>query len=225
MLPRKLLALTGLLILCLAGGIAISQRSVVPVTVPLLAFNPSDCELPCVLGITPGKTSEIDAMTILDARTTYQNTIEPDYQYQLNGDTQVQPYIGVRYLDSDEPHTVYQIRVTTGYDQPLTTLGQLISAGHPINRVLLSRFMVGTPDDALMLFTFGPDEQLIAVATINDRVALTSEISAIYSLGQQDRDLTIEMIRHRWGANWELPWLGFASVARYRQFAPGLWGQ
>lgn len=181
----------------------------------VLAFNPSGCELPCVLNIVPGTTTESQAEDILAARTSFHNDGDPDFEYQLTGDLPDQPYIGVRYMNPFAPNYVYLLRVTVTSSKGLTTLGQMLAAGYRIHRVIRSSYAGGMEDTCLFLFTFDNNDQIIAIVVAFGNMDLSSVVTDIYVIDRQDHD-AFQSIRDQWHGDDEIRWLGFTSVLRYQ---------
>src|SRR5262249_30089787 len=95
----------------------------------------------------------------------------------------------------------------------VATLKDLLSSGYIPRRVFRNR--VNGPNTIILLITFGDKQQIIAVVVGTGRVEPMSPIVELIVLAEQEADtLTgdIRMIDH---FDYEVSWLGFASVDRY----------
>lgn len=213
--------------------VALTQVARLNAAAPVLTFNPTGCELPCVLHIHPGTTAKADAQRILDESTFARDIGDYNLQYQLNGDPAKQPYLSVSYRFPDALNTVTRLRVAATYPNHLTTLGKLLAAGFRVERVFRSNVATvslnryGSQWTAsnlsyhypLLLTKPGDSAHLIAVVFVVGRLEPHSLVSDIYvGDGLFPMDV-LRDVRGRWNGDDDLRWVGLASLRRYQREA------
>ena len=210
---RRIVAqFAGLFVAVLLGtGATQLDRLSAPLRVP--DFNPPGCELPCVLNMVPGVTTQSEAEAILASATTFHPDAESDYQHQLLGDTADAPYIGVKYGEGDSANNLDYVRIIPGKSN-MITLGQMMAAGYKINRLVRSSYAV-LNGQSVFLLTFNKNEQIIAVVIANGTLDASSEVTDIYTIGGPDQAWIFDMLRQQLHGDDIIRWVGFASVKEY----------
>lgn len=213
---RRLLLLATTLCAVLSAAISLAQVGRLSPAPQTLAFNPPGCELPCVLNIVPGVTTKSQAEKILATYTSFQQAADPDFHHQLIGDAPDRPYIAPQYGSSGTAQNVNMVRIAIGQSTyRVTTLGQLLAAGHKVKRIFRSNYAMGTQDSGLFLITFDDNEQIIAVIYAFGAFVESSPIPDIYVIGGPDQYATLQMIRLQWHSPDEIRWAGFTSIQYY----------
>ena len=204
--------------LCATFSVAVSLAQVgrlLP-TPQTLAFNPPGCELPCILNIVPGVTTKTQAEKILSFHTSFQEAADPDFHHQVIGESPDRPYIAPQYGSSDTAQNVNMMRIAIGQSTyRVTTLGQILAAGHKIKRMFRSNYAMGTQDSGLFMITFDDNEQIIAIIYAFGALNESSQIPDIYVIGGPDQYASLQMIRLQWHCLDEIRWAGFTSIQYY----------
>lgn len=180
----------------------------------ILDFNPSGCELPCVLDIVPGVTKEWQSQQLLATYTSASDQIEWDFAHQVKGNSPDLPFVGVYNTYPDR--YVVRISVRVQRSKGLTTLGQMVAAGYKINKIFRSDYAMGTLEYCLFLITFDEKGQIIAVVSSYKNIDAASEVTDLYAIDVRDPGDFLGDVLAKWHAYDEVRWLGFTSVQRYR---------
>jgi hypothetical protein len=222
---KRFLALTLLMWLLSSVCVASTRIGQLFPVQRVLAFNPPGCELPCVLNIVPGLTTEQQVKTFVDLYTTAnQNTAEIDWVHQVKGSEPNRPYIGLHYGYRDNSTYLYMIRISPGnqgYGSSVTELEKILAAGHAIKRVFRSSYLMGAYlDAALLVITFDEQEQFAAVVYAQGDLFPTSKVTDIYVI-KEHFPAGLDEVRGNFHAWDEIRWLGFVPVKKYLE-APAI---
>ncbi len=184
----------------------------------VLSFNPPGCSLPCVIGITPGKTTFEQALKIA-ASSVPDNQIISDNEFWIEAKGKsIRIFIT---LELQDPRLEYlqQITLSTHGNGSITSLGNLLDAGYVPEQVFRSR--ASGPDTVALLLTFSNQPQVIVQITGYGQVEYSSPVMDIIIVDGKYRPYLLELIRAKRHFEDEVTWLGFTSVKEYQQIPPG----
>lgn len=175
----------------------------------VLAFNPENCELPCVWGITPGQTEISEALDII-ASTVPDEQIDPAGTFWILDSGENQIFIELHQSGPQNVDFVSQITVSTPYSGSVATLGDFLDNGYQPTQVF--RGNVNPLGGINLLIAF--DRNDIVVGLYDTQISPESPITILYSL---DPDLSESLLGTILTVKnfQEISWIGFASVEDY----------
>jgi hypothetical protein len=184
----------------------------------ILAFNPPDCILPCMVGISPGETDFSSAFGALASQSVKQGEHVQGAWFELNPTNSNSVYAAIRQTDPRLGHYVSQIYLYTLYPDKLTTLGEMLNAGYLPVRVF--RHRVKGPRSVSLLVVIGEDQRI--AAEVSDTVALNADspVSALIVFSKEDREWRLGDILNSQHWDYEIDWLGFAPIEAYLNQVP-----
>jgi hypothetical protein len=177
----------------------------------VFSFDPPDCYLPCVFGITPGKTTWAEYRELITSNVAaVQQNFGGDSDFWLKDSAGTRVDLLANYLGRDNlKQTITYLTISTS-DGKVTTLGKLLDPQHISVRVF--RYRNFAPGGGLNFVIIDKNYRLAASVWAEDRVSPDTPIDSL-TVFDNSEAADAELL-HVMSAP-EIRWLGFASVDKY----------
>lgn len=196
-------------------GLSAWLGSGLPPTPSFLARNP--CSLPCVYGLTPGKTGREEAVAIVEQISSEDPAYSPVNRARLYFSTQDAELsvLGLVTFTLPDASTVRMMGFSSAEDDAdLGTLGDLIVVGLQPSRIYRSCEATLTR----ILITFGDAQHVIAESALPDRLRPDTPLTFM-RVYLDDGDTLAEALIS-FGCAVEMDWHGFAPRWVYLSVVP-----
>jgi hypothetical protein len=180
----------------------------------ILAFNPSNCFLPCVMGVVPGETGWSQTLQIVSSLIPTEQIINQQEFWVKDPKTGSSVFIS---LQREAPYAgdfAKLIELRTDSPNQITSLGVLLDEGYIPSKVFRAR--TSGPNVIALLLTFENHPELVVVVIGINEVNASSPIRDLFVLAKQS-EYVLEDIRAQGHFEDEITWMGFASVNEYWQ--------
>ncbi len=176
----------------------------------------SDCALPCIFDITIGKTDFSSVANNITSQIPTNQIIEKYERYWnfwIYGTDHNKTYVTIKSIFPFPSNSITSIELSNQGQGRVISLGDMIDAGFKPTKVFRNR--VSGPNSVNLLITFGKDEQIIGEVSASNSLNAQSPISDLYLANQQYSELLLDDIRAIRHYDYEIKWLGYASVDIY----------
>jgi hypothetical protein len=184
----------------------------------VLSFN--TCLLPCIFGIIPGETLYADAVEIIVSTVPINQIVGYGmFEVRANDGTPIKVTLWSQAPGLGDSVQTIKLSAATSGGQ-VTTLGNLLAAGYSPHRVFLNNRTGGT-NSAKLLAVFDEYMQIGAVLSADVVVSPDTPIETLLVTAQQETPQLMSDFAGLHYFDYEVGWLGFASVNRYRNAGIG----
>lgn len=177
----------------------------------LFSFDAPDCSLPCVFGITPGKTTWTDYTQLMASNgPTSPRAINRGHNFTIKDQDGTRLELLADYYVSANPiKTVSYLSASTP-DGKVTSFGKLVTLQNTPVRVFRSRPF--GPQSMLMFFVFGSDQKIVASTWVEHKLSPDTPITflAVFDNSGTASRVLLSTLNVD-----EIRWLGFGSIAKY----------
>ena len=176
----------------------------------VFSFDPPDCYLPCVFGVTPGKTAYSQYNDLIASKVPVNQQIRAfESDFWLKDDTNTKIEFYAHYYIQGNPQKIITSFTAFTSSGRITTLGKLLNVQHMPVRVF--RYQAFGPGGVALIFVFGEDQRLVASVWAKNQVNSDAEVHFLTVLGGSENVMDALVHVHVD----EIRWLGFASADKY----------